>query len=418
LEAKGMEVANLKYIALYLPQFHAIPENDEWWGAGFTEWTNTKAMRPLFDGHYQPHEPEEGLGYYDLSDVEVMVKQAALAKEYGISGFCYYYYWFNGRTLLEKPLKNMLGDARVAIPFCLCWANHNWTRRWDGLDQEMLLEQTYDETTYTRFIDDLAPYFNDARYIRVDNKPMVLVYQADHVVRPREAVEAWRSHARAKYGMDLYLICVQQSSQTDPGEFGYDAAVDFTPKWRSEDALPVSEHPKYLKENTSAALFDYRKNTLKSVLRRAEEYKLYRCVYPMWDNSPRRKGNGSFVVVNSSLELFRRFLIEMSKLTVADFDREQRFLFINAWNEWAEGTHLEPCKKHGDGLLRICREISSLPKETLMNTGFEKVDVEWIGSLAGAVPVREEAVRKVKAVARIRKRIKRLLRGLQNRGNA
>jgi hypothetical protein len=138
----------------------------------------------------------------------------------------------------------------------------------------------------------------------------------------------------------------------------------------------------------------------------------------MWDNSPRRKGNGSFVVVNSSLELFRRFLIEMSKLTVADFDREQRFLFINAWNEWAEGTHLEPCKKHGDGLLRICREISSLPKETLMNTGFEKVDVEWIGSLAGAVPVREEAVRKVKAVARIRKRIKRLLRGLQNRGNA
>ena len=411
-----METSNLKYIALYLPQFHAIPENDEWWGTGFTEWTNTKAMRPLFEGHYQPHEPTEELGYYDLSDVEVMVKQANLAKKHGISGFCYYYYWFNGRTLLEKPLKNMLGDARVAIPFCLCWANHNWTRRWDGLDQEMLMEQTYDETTYTRFVDDLAPYLSDGRYIRVDNKPVVLVYQADQVLRPREAVEAWRSHASAKYGLDLYLICVQQSSQTDPGQFGYDAAVDFTPKWRTEDALPTSEHPKYLKGNTSAALFDYRKNTLKSVLRRAEGYKLHRCVYPMWDNSPRRKGNGSFVVVNSSQQLFRRFLIEMSKLTVLDFDFEQRFLFINAWNEWAEGTHLEPCKKNGDGLLRICQEVSSLPRETLMSIGFEKIDIEWIGSLASALPVREEAVAKVKAVARVRQRMKRLLHGFKTAG--
>jgi O-antigen biosynthesis protein len=414
-----MEQSNLKYIALYLPQFHAIPENDEWWGTGFTEWTNTRPMRPLFEGHYQPHEPAEELGYYDLSDVNVMVKQATLAKEYGISGFCYYYYWFNGRTLLEKPLRNMLSEPRVAIPFCLCWANHNWTRRWDGLDQEMLLEQTYDETTYTRFIDDLAPYLNDGRYIRVDNKPVVLVYQADQVANPREAVAAWRNHARTQYGIELYLICVQQSSQTDPGEFGYDAAVDFTPKWRVEDALPSSEYPKYLKDDTSAVFFDYRKNTIKSVLRRVEEYKLYRCVYPMWDNSPRRKGSGSFIVVNSSLELFRRFLVEMSKLTVSDFCFEERFLFINAWNEWAEGTHLEPCKKHGDGLLQICREISSVPKEALMNMGFERVDLEWIGSLVGDLPVRDESVGRVSTVARIIRRLKRVLRGLPGRhGNA
>ena len=409
-----MEISNLKYIALYLPQFHAIPENDEWWGKGFTEWTNTKPMRPLFEGHYQPHEPADALGYYDLSDVEVMVKQAVLAKNYGISGFCYYYYWFNGRTLLEKPLQNMLSDARVAMPFCLCWANHNWTRRWDGLDQEMLLEQTYDETTYSRFIDDLAPYLKDDRYIRIGNKPVVLVYQADQLKGPKEAVAIWRSHARKEYGIELYLICVQQSSATDPREFGYDAAVDFTPKWRSEDALPASEFPKYLKGDTSAVFFDYKKNTIKSVLRSAP-YRLYRCVYPMWDNSPRRKGTGAFIVVNSSVELFRRFLIEMSKLTVSDFDFDERFLFINAWNEWAEGTHLEPCKKLGDALLQVCREVSSLPKDVLMNTGFEQIELDWVKGLVADLPAPGGSGARANTVERIRKRLKRALRGLQKR---
>lgn len=409
-----MEESHLKYIALYLPQFHAIPENDEWWGKGFTEWVNTRRMEPLFENHYQPHEPADELGYYDLSDVDVMVKQAALAKRYGIAGFCYYYYWFNGRTLLEKPLENMLNDARVAIPFCLCWANHNWTRRWDGLDQEMLLEQTYDETTYTRFIDDLAPYLADPRYIRNDGKPVLLVYQAEQVRNPREAVRTWRSHARTRYALELYLICVHQSGQVDPNELGYDAAVDFTPKWRPEDALPLSEHPRYFDEGTSAALFDYRRNTLKSVLRREESYKLYRCVYPMWDNSPRRKGKGAFIVVNSSLDLFRRFLIEMSKLTVSDFGPEERYLFINAWNEWAEGTHLEPCKKHGHGLLEICREVASYPADVLMGMGFQKVDIDWIEGLASAGPMANQPAESLPGSVRIGQEIKRVLRGVRS----
>jgi hypothetical protein len=409
-----MESSDLKYIALYLPQFHAIPENDQWWGKGFTEWTNTKPARPLFEGHYQPHEPCDELGYYDLSDVEVMVKQAALARRYGIFAFCYYYYWFNGRTLLDRPLKNMLGEPRVAIPFCLCWANHNWTRRWDGLDHEMLLEQTYDESTYSRFVDDLAPYLNDGRYIRIDSKPVLLVYQAEQVRNPKQAVQVWRSRARERFGTDLYLICAQQSSQTDPREFGYDAAVDFTPKWRPEDALPRSEHPKYLNDATSAVFFDYRKNTLKSVLR-SEPYKLHRCVYPMWDNSPRRKGSGAFIVVNSSLDLFRRFLVEMSKLTVANFDSQERFLFLNAWNEWAEGTHLEPCKKHGDGLLQICREVSSLPKAALMSAGFQAIDIDWLKSLAPVPAASDEPAERARTIRRLGRRLKRAVRGLQKR---
>ena len=409
-----MESSNLKFIALYLPQFHAIPENDEWWGAGFTEWTNTRPMQPLFEGHYQPHEPAAELGYYDLRDVEVMVKQAELAKRYGIWGFCYYYYWFNGRTLLEKPLRNMLGDRRVAIPFCLCWANHNWTRRWDGLDQEMLLEQTYDESTYTRFIDDLAPYLEDDRYIRVDKRPVVLIYQAEQVKNPVEAVRVWRSHARNRYGVDLYLVCVHQSAQIDPRSFGYDAAVDFTPKWRSADAVARSAYPALLKADISPVLFDYRKNTIKSVLRAEEPYKLYRSVYPMWDNSPRRKGNGAFIVVNSSVELFRRFLIEMSKRTVSEFPSDNRFLFINAWNEWAEGTHLEPCQKHGDALLRVCREDSSLPQDTLMTMGFDEIEVEWIRSLLSETPVIDAPAPPPKALLRVGRRVKRIVRALRD----
>jgi hypothetical protein len=242
-----------------------------------------------------------------------------------------------------------------------------------------------------------------------------MVYQADQVKNPGDAVNTWRSHAKGVYGIDLYLICVQQSSQTDPNELGYDAAVDFTPKWRSEDALPASEWPKYLKDGTSAVFFDYRRNTLKSVLRRTDEYKLYRCVYPMWDNSPRRRGTGAFIVVNSSLELFRRFLIEMSKLTAANFGPEERFLFINAWNEWAEGTHLEPCRKHGDRLLQICLEVSSHPEDKLMKIGFEKVDLEWIDSLLSTPAAASEPAGRSRKAARMVGRLKWILRGVRKR---
>lgn len=170
---------NIKYIALYLPQFHTFKENDGWWGKGFTEWTNTKAAIPLFEGHYQPHEPHNDIGYYDLSDVNVMIKQSQMAKEYGIYGFSYYYYWFNGKKLMEKPLENMLNEPNVNIPFCLFWANHNWTRSWDAGNKEILLEQTYDDVSYKRFIDDIIKYFNDRRYIRINNKPVLLIYEAD-----------------------------------------------------------------------------------------------------------------------------------------------------------------------------------------------------------------------------------------------
>jgi len=404
-----MGLSELKYIALFLPQFHSIPENDEWWGENFTDWTNTRPMQPFFDGHYQPHEPSEEIGYYDLNDVSVMIKQAEMARQYGIYGFCYYYYWFNGKKLLEKPLENMLHEPKVKLPFCLCWANHNWTRRWDGLEEEMLIEQTYDEDTYTRFIDDLYPYFRDSRYIRIDAKPVLLIYQAEKLKNPREATRIWREHAKKAYGIDLFLICVHQSSKTNPNDFGYDAAVAFTPEWRSEDVLSCSEHPTFYDNTVDATLIDYRKNTLSSCIKKTEEYLIFRCVYPMWDNSSRRKKKGAVIVVNNSPDLFKRFLLETSKNTVQQIEPSKRFIFINAWNEWAEGTHLEPCKKYGFKFLEICKEVSCCSEEELFQQGFTDTEIEWLSYMNAKFRI-EEKVNKASISRVVIRRLKEVLK--------
>ncbi len=375
-------MTDLKYLALYLPQFHCFPENDAWWGEGFTEWTNVRPARPLFDGHYQPHIPSDDLGYYDLKNVDVMVKQAGMAREYGIHGFCYYYYWFNGKTLMEQPLRQMLETPEVDIPFCLCWANHNWTRRWDGMDQEVLIEQTYDESTYTRFIDDLAPYFQDKRYIKVQGRHLLVIYQADHLKNAHGVAEIWKTHAREKYNIDLYLVCAQQSSLVDPNEYHYDAAVDFTPKWRPEELLPQGQTPALYNPGLNSSFFDYGRNTLTSILRPTEDYTLFRCVYMLWDNSPRRKNGGANILLNATPEHFRNFLINTSYNACQELDSEERFVFINAWNEWAEGTHLEPCKKYGYRFLEICREVLSMDRDALAAASLSPQTKKWLHASA------------------------------------
>lgn len=349
----------LKYIALYLPQFHTFKENDEWWGRGFTEWTNVKPATPRFPGHYQPHVPHDDIGYYDLSDVNVMIRQAQMAKKYGIYGFSYYYYWFNGRKLMEKPLENMLHNKDVDIPFCLFWANHNWTRAWDAGNKEILLEQTYDETTNNRFIDDLIPYFNDPRYIKIDGRPLFLVYQANLIPNPRETVKQWRDYAKDKYNIDLYLVTIQQNNLDSPEKYGYDAALETTPNFTATKSLmKPRDIPKLYNPDDKITFYSYFTNVMQYVLRPREKYKLFRCVYPMWDNCPRRKGNGSWLFYGDSPKLFKKFLAEMSAKTIREFKPGEQFVFINAWNEWAEGTHLEPDKKNGYTYLEICRQMA------------------------------------------------------------
>jgi len=219
----------VKAIAFYLPQFHPVPENDAWWGKGFTEWTNVTKARPRFPGHYQPHLPAD-LGFYDLRLPEARAAQAALAKEYGIFGFCYYHYWFNGRRLLERPFNEVLASGQPDFPFCLCWANENWTRVWDGGNNEILLKQQYSSDDDQAHIESLITAFQDERYIRIDDKPIFLVYRTKFLPDPARTAAIWRAAAKRAGLRDLFLIRVENFGDfTDPTLIGFDAAVEFAP---------------------------------------------------------------------------------------------------------------------------------------------------------------------------------------------
>lgn len=359
---------NLKYIAYYLPQFHIIPENEEAWGEGFTEWTNVKSAYPLYNGHHQPIIPHDDIGYYSLEDSEIMKWQAKTAKEYGLHGFCYYYYWFNGKTLLEKPLKNMLNDKEVDIPFCLCWANHNWTKNWDGGNKQIIIEQTYDEDTYTKFIDDLVPYFQDERYIKVDGKHMLIIYQPCFLPDAKKAASIWKNYAKQKYGIELYLLFFQHTDFTNPKEYRFDAALENTPNVRARWA--VCNIDKKIDKAPNTCFIDYITNIFQYVFRPTPDYTLFRCVYPKWDNTARMKDRGAIIYLNSTLELFKKFLIELSNRAIKD--NTPPFLFINAWNEWAEGAYLEPDKENGYQYLEVVKEIKNMSITELEQSGFDE----------------------------------------------
>src|SRR5262245_59534320 len=246
---------DIRAIAFYLPQFHPIPENDRWWGKGFTEWSNVSRARPLFPGHEQPQLPRE-LGFYDLRVPEVRRDQADLARRFGIHGFCYYYYWFNGRRLLERPLEEVLRSGQPDFPFCICWANENWTRGWDGLERDILIEQQHTETSDAEFIRDVLPILKDPRYIRMNGAPLLLVYRPSLRPRPRRTTDVWRAEARAAGIDSLHLCAVQSYGVTDPRRLGFDAAVEFPPHYLS---LPdIRAELEHLAPEFEGWIFDYR----------------------------------------------------------------------------------------------------------------------------------------------------------------
>lgn len=364
----------IKAICFYLPQFHPIPENDEWWGKGFTEWRNVVRARPLFPGHYQPHLPAD-LGFYDLRLPEVREAQAELARQYGIYGFCYYHYWFNGRRILERPFQEVLESGKPDFPFCLCWANENWTRTWDGGEKEILLKQHYDHEDDRNHIRSLLPAFSDPRYIRINGKPLFLVYRTELLPDPKVTAEIWREECdRAGIG-EIYLARVENfCSGIDPKSIGFDTAVEFAPDGinmgkpifgspfaQFMSRIGILPRAYYLhKVVRYSALAEGMSN------RSWPSYKWHRCVTPMWDNTPRRMKKGR-IVIDSSPELYKNWLKKICNQTIAAHsNKEERIVFINAWNEWAEGAHLEPDLKWGhaylEATLQALKEIEATPK--------------------------------------------------------
>ncbi|MBN1146696.1 MAG: glycoside hydrolase family 99-like domain-containing protein [Anaerolineales bacterium] len=352
---KAMISGKFRPIAFYLPQYHPIPENDEWWGRGFTEWVNVARARPLFPGHYQPHIPAD-MGFYDLRLPATRQAQADLARQYGIYGFCYYHYWFQGKLLLERPFNEVLGSGSPDLPFCLCWANESWNRRWDGDEKEILMLQEYSQEDDREHFCWLAKAFSDDRYIKVDGKPLFLVYALDDLPDPSRTASIWREEAqRAGFG-GLYLCSVESYRMQirSPYSLGFDAAVDFHPntiKYKARlSSLRRIMRALFNKMRYNIwQLFDYPDYVSFALGQVTPGYKRFPCVMPSWDNTGRRN-KGATIFINARPSIYEAWLTNALRKFVP-YSRGENFIFINAWNEWAEGNHLEPCLKWGRGYL-------------------------------------------------------------------
>ena len=341
---------SVKLIAYHLTQFHPIPENDEWWGEGFTEWTNVVKGRPLFPGHQQPHVPGD-LGYYDLRDESVRQGQASLAHKYGIDGFCYYY-WFGGKRLLEQPVEAMLAGGGPDLPFCLCWANENWTRRWDGKDNEILIAQRHSPADDLAIITDLIRHFEDHRYIRIDGRPLLLVYCIDLLPDPLATAWRWREACRQKGIGEIYLCMVRRFGSPDPEKYGFDAAVDFPP--HGCVASEITRAVPNVTPDFAGRIFSYLDMVRDALTQPRGSYPNFRGVLPSWDNTA-RKGLKSHIFHRGTPLRYRSWLAETIRSTANDDSLPQPIVFINAWNEWAEGCHLEPDAEYGTAWLEATR---------------------------------------------------------------
>ncbi len=349
-------------IALYLPQFHPIPENDAWWGKGFTEWTNTVRARPLFRGHYQPHLPAD-LGFYDLRVEEVRVQQAELAEQYGIEGFCYYHYWFAGRRVLNRPFDEMVASKRPDFPFCLCWANETWSGVWHGAPRTTLIEQTYPGIEdHQAHFQTLLPAFRDERYIRVNEQPVLLIYRPLALPDIQNTLDIWRTMATQSGLGGLYIIGVSLDlDQPDYlTEFGYDA-VTRTPAFARRPWVTWRESPvRWFRGKVNHArgvpsVYKFSDFAEQHKPIKVVDHESYPTVVHAWDNTPRSGVNG-VAFTNPDPEIFRKSL-NLALDSVFDKPFDRRLIFLKSWNEWAEGNHLEPDGRYGMAYLEVVSDV-------------------------------------------------------------
>lgn len=352
-------------LALYLPQYHAIPENNEWWGTGFTEWMNVKKSQPLYKGHIQPQYPYER-DFYDLSDQTVMQKQMRQAQKYGIDGFCIYHYWFNGKKLLEKPLEAILSWKRAELPFCICWANEAWNRRWDGADgvNELLMPQEYgQETDWIQHFKYLCSFFKHESYIKIEGRPVFVIYNPIQIIQRREMLGLWNKLAIQEGFPGIYIINIRRMLIRSEIPFIGDEIVDFEPfatlacmtEWEKEQISNVYRGNRSDNRKIKYSVLDYEKCCERMVNRSISPNEKHNLGFFVgWDNTPRRGIKTELIFENNTPEIVEKyFRIQYQR----SLELNNKFLFINAWNEWGEGTCIEPSERYGYKYLEAIKRV-------------------------------------------------------------
>lgn len=370
-----------KTVAFYLPQFHPFKENDEWWGKGFTEWTNVAKSFPQFEGHYQPRLPSD-LGYYDLRLNEVMAQQIDMAKSYGVDAFCFHYYWFAGKRLMERPIEQFLNDKSLDIEFSLCWANENWSRRWDGSENDILIAQEHSDEDNVNVFYDLLRYFKDERYIKIDGKPLLVIYRPDIIPNVKEMTKKWRDLS-VKEGMPgLHLVATNSFGFSEYEKLGFDGIVEFPP--HAVSAAPINEKLTITNDDFEGTVYDYSQVVDFSIdrLAKIEDEGKGHCYYPTvmtgWDNSARKPGKGN-VFHGANPKKFHEWFSKCLDWSENNNDSGCKFVFVNAWNEWAEGTYLEPDKRFGYAWLNGIR------------TSYNELNVNPLGPLEVSEKVKKSS---------------------------
>lgn len=357
------EKSRVRVTAFVLPQFHSTPENDQFWGKNFTEWTNSTKALPQYIGQHQPQLPHE-IGYYDMSRPETVRAQAEMALRFGVSAFCFHYYWFSGRKVLHKPLDAFLAQPDLPIEFCVNWANENWTRRWDGREQDVLLAQSGDKEDYARIFNDWLPIFRDPRYMRTpDGKPILIVYRPRQLAAARSASRQWRKLASENGFTGIHILMTNAFDDRDYRSYEFDGVVEFPPHGLNLEIDNLDF--KVVNDKYRGQIYDMSKffRSERFVQAKPEE-NVFRTVFPSWDNEARKPGRG-FSFFGVTPDAFQAWLTRAAETTSSfAWPNRQKLVFINAWNEWAEGAHLEPDRRYGYAYLnRVARVVEQLSND-------------------------------------------------------